>query len=236
MSIKASMTIKMYDFVGAEENRAFSPYCWRIRMALAHKQLEIERIYWHLTEKEAIAFSGQGKVPVIVDKNQVVFDSWNIANYLEQTYPNRPSLFGCSQAKAQTVFINNWYEKVFIPALVPMIVFYLFEHIHPKDKAYFRETREQLLGQPLEKFREVTDAQIENLRAIIAPLRETLNQQPFLAGEKPNFADYIVFSCFQSARSVSSIKLLETNDSVYIWREKMLDLFNGMARQSLGYD
>ena len=47
-------------------------------------------------DSEKIAFSGQGKVPVIVDKNKDgkwVNDSWAIAKYLEATYPDRPSLF-----------------------------------------------------------------------------------------------------------------------------------------------
>ncbi|NEO54010.1 MAG: glutathione S-transferase family protein [Okeania sp. SIO3B5] len=230
------MKIKMYDLVGAENNRAFSPYCWRIRMALAHKQLEVETIPWHFTEKEAIAFSGQEKVPVIVDGDQVVFDSWNIANYLEKTYPNQPSLFGCSQAKSQVLFIKNWDEKVLIPALLPMLIYNVFEHIDAKDKTYFRETREQKLGKTLEEFKDVKQSQIDNFRTILSPLRETLNQQPFLAGEKPKFADYIIFARFQFARSISPIKFLETNDPVNMWREKMLDLFNGLARQNLGYN
>ncbi|MGB3514201.1 MAG: glutathione S-transferase N-terminal domain-containing protein [Microcoleaceae cyanobacterium] len=230
------MKIKMYELVGAEDNRAFSPYCWRIRMALAHKQLEVERIPWHFIEKEAIAFSGQGKVPIIIDGERVVFDSWNIAKYLEETYPERPSLFGCYQAQAQALFIKNWDEKVLLPALIPMIIYNVFEHIDAKDKAYFRETREQFLGKPLEEFKDVKDSQIEHFINSIAPLRETLNYQPFLAGDKPNFADYIIFASFQFARSISPIKLLEAKDSVYILREKMLDLFDGMARQSLGYN
>ncbi len=230
------MTIKMYDLVGAENNRAFSPFCWRVRMALAHKQLEVETIPWHFTEKEAIAFSGQEKVPVIVDGNQVVSDSWQIINYLEKTYPNQPSLFGCSQAQAQALFIKYWDETVLLPVLLPIIIFDVFEHIHPQDKTYFRETREKLLGKPLEEFKDVKDSQIQNFQTIITPLRETLNQQPFLAGEKPNCADYLLFASFQFARSISPKKLLEMNEPVYIWWEKMLDLFDGMARKSIGYD
>lgn len=205
-------------------------------MALAHKQLEIQRIPWHFTEKEAIAFSGQEKVPVIVDGEQVVFDSWNIANYLDKTYPNQPSLFGCSQAKAQALFIKHWDEKVLTPVLLPMLIYNVFEHIDAKDKTYFRETREQKLGKPLEEFKDVKKSQIDNFRTVLSPLRETLNQQSFLAGEKPNFADYIIFARLQFARSISPIKLLETNDPVNMWREKMLDLFDSLARQSLGYN
>ena len=61
------MAIKLYDLAGAEPDRRFSPYCWRTRMALAHKGLEVETIPWRFTEKDAIAFSGQGRVPVLID-------------------------------------------------------------------------------------------------------------------------------------------------------------------------
>ena len=37
------------------------------------------------------------------------------------------------------------------------------------------------------------------------------------------------------ARSISDFKLLEPNDTVYAWRERMLDLFGGLARHAQGY-
>ena len=178
------MAIKLYDLVGSEKNRAFSPFCWRSRMALAHKNLEVEIIPWRLTEKEAIAFSNQDKVPVIVDGNKgdrVVADSWNIANYLEKTYPDEPSLFGTAEAKAQTMFIDAWNNSLF-GVLVPIIIYDVFENIDPKDQPYFRESRESFFGKPLEEFKDVTEEQINNFRTFIEPLRNTISQQPFLGG------------------------------------------------------
>lgn len=230
------MTIKMYDLAGAQENRRFSPYCWRIRMALAHKGLAVKTIPWRFTEKDAIAFSGQDKVPVIVDSDKIVSDSWDIVNYLEETYPDHPSLFGCPQAQAQTVFVKHWDEQVFQPVLFPMLILDIFNHLHEKDKAYFRETREARFGKHLEEFADEHDEKLRKLRATLAPVRETLRVQSFLAGEQPNFADYILFARFQLARSISPLELLEAGDPVYNWREKMLDLYDGLARKTLGYD
>lgn len=51
------MAIKMYELAGATDDRCYSPYCWRIRMALAHKNVAVETIPWRFTEKERIAFS-----------------------------------------------------------------------------------------------------------------------------------------------------------------------------------
>ncbi|WP_375505338.1 glutathione S-transferase N-terminal domain-containing protein [uncultured Nostoc sp.] len=61
-----STKIRLYDLAGAEDDRRFSPNCWRVRLALLHKGLPFETVPWRFTEKETIAFSGQGKVPVIV--------------------------------------------------------------------------------------------------------------------------------------------------------------------------
>jgi Glutathione S-transferase, N-terminal domain len=53
------MTLRLYYLAGAEPERRFSPYCWRIRLALAHKNLPVETIPWRFTEKAEIAASGQ---------------------------------------------------------------------------------------------------------------------------------------------------------------------------------
>ena len=49
------MQLKMYDLCGADKDRRFSPFCWRIKMALAHKGLDTEFIPWKFTDKEALA-------------------------------------------------------------------------------------------------------------------------------------------------------------------------------------
>ncbi|HZT50556.1 MAG TPA: glutathione S-transferase N-terminal domain-containing protein, partial [Stellaceae bacterium] len=79
--------LQLYDLAAAEPDRRFSPYCWRARMALAHKGLEVETIPWRFTEKERLAPTGQGRVPVLVDGERWVWDSWAIAEYLEDRYP-----------------------------------------------------------------------------------------------------------------------------------------------------
>lgn len=87
------MAYKLYDLAGAEDDRRFSPYCGRVKMALRHKALGAEEIAWRFTEKDAIAFSGQKSVPVLIDGGATVTDSWEIARYLERRYPDRPRLF-----------------------------------------------------------------------------------------------------------------------------------------------
>ncbi len=65
----------LYDLAAADPDRRFSPYCWRIKLALAHKGLAVETLPWRFTDRDAIAMSGQDKVPVLVDGGRVVCDS-----------------------------------------------------------------------------------------------------------------------------------------------------------------
>ena len=69
------MPLKLYELVGTDASRPFSPFCWRTRMALAHKGLSAETIPWCFTEKSAIAPHGSEKVPVLLDGDSAVVDS-----------------------------------------------------------------------------------------------------------------------------------------------------------------
>lgn len=227
--------LKLYDLAGVEDERRFSPFCWRVKMALQHKGLEGEEIPWRLTEKEAIAFSGQKLVPVLVDGDKTLSDSWEIARYLEAAYPERPSLFGDTVGEAEALFVKFWCEQTILPVLFRIVLPNLFEHLHEKDKAYFRQSREQRLGMTLEEFASPTPETIAALRQALAPLGATLEHQPYLGGRAPSFADYIVFSAFQWARGVCPIQLLASEDPVYRWRDRLLHAFDGYALKSLAY-
>jgi glutathione S-transferase len=229
------MSLKLYELVGTDPKRPFSPFCWRTRMALAHKGLSAESIPWCFTEKTAIAPHNSEKVPVLIDGETSVADSWTIANYLEDTYPERPSLFGGEGGRALSRMMNWWGDIAVIGGMFPLIVADIPPHLKPVDADYFRKTREARFGKPLEEVVAGRDKTVENFRRALDPMRLTLKTQGYLGGAAPNYADYIVFGAFQWARVVSSFKLLAEDDPVYAWREKLLDAFDGMARKSPGY-
>ncbi len=229
------MAIRHWELAGAEDDRLFSPNCWRVRMALAHKGLECETVPWRFTEKDAIAFSKQGLVPVIDDNGREVHDSWDIAVYLDQAYPDRPRLFEGPQARSLAWFFKHWCERNVHATMIRAIITDLFASLHDKDKAYFRETREKRFGKTLEELGVESHAALPALRAAFDPVRPLLAAQPFVCGAAPAFADYILFGPLQWARAVSPVRLLEPDDPVYAWRERMLDLFGGMPRNTRGY-
>ena len=232
------MSIKLYDLAGAEDERRFSPFCWRIKMALAHKSLPVEDLPWRFTEKEAIGFTEQGRVPVIVDEGnggKAIWDSWAIAEYLDETYPKN-LLFTEQSGKAATYFVKSWVERVVHPGVVKQVLVDIYDHLHEKDKDYFRTSREKIFGMALEDVVAPADENLPVFRASLAPMRAVVERFDFMGGDSPAFADYIAFGPFAWARAISGRPLLEAEDPIYAWRERMLDLYNGYARSAPGYD
>ena len=77
------MSLKLFELVGTDASRPFSPFCWRTRMALAHKGLSAETIPWCFTDRQAIAPHGSEKVPVLLD------DDTAVVEFLDDCQPSR---------------------------------------------------------------------------------------------------------------------------------------------------
>ena len=229
------MTITLYDLAGVEAERRFSPFCWRAKMALAHKGLAVETVPWRFTEKDKLPQPNAGRVPVIVDGARVVHDSTAIADYLEEHYPDRPSLFGGETARGLARFVQNWTETVLQPGLIRLVLLDIHRHIGPQDQAYFRGDREKRFGVTLEEFVGDRGARLPAFRASLDPLRRTVERQNFVCGSAPAYGDHIVFGAFQWARAISDFEVLAADDAVRVWRGRMLDLYDGLARRSPAY-
>jgi len=228
--------MRLYELAGADPARGFSPYCWRARYALAAKGFTAETIPWRFVQKDAIAPHGADKVPVLVDGDRVVSDSWAIATYLEATYPDRPSLFGGAAGQALAQFVNAWSDAVVLPGIARLIVADIVAVLDPGDVAYFRASREKRFGMPLEQVQADRDTAVLGFRQALHPLRMILRERPFLSGEAPLHADSIVFGNFQWARCTSPFRLLASDDPIEAWRQRMLDLHGGLGRAAPGFD
>jgi glutathione S-transferase len=225
------MTIVLYDLAGTDPSVRFSPYCWRTRFALAHKGLPVETVPWRFTDREAIAFSGQGKVPVIRDGDKTVFDSWAIAEYLEDTYPT-PSLFGGPGERAHAQFINAWADSVLMGSIARFIVRDLLDTIDPKDRDYFRSSREKRLGLTLEEVQAGREERVAAFRDLLLPLRLVLRRQPWFGGSAPSYADFILAGTLMWPRCASQFELLDPADTVTEWLARMLDLYGGLGQSA----
>jgi glutathione S-transferase len=225
------MAILLYDLVGADAGRPFSPHCWKAKMALAHKGLEFDTVPTPFTSVPKVEGGASKTVPVIRDGDKVVADSFAIALYLEDAYPDRPTLFGGAGGKAMARFVERWSQLTIHPFEGAAAVLDIHRRLAAPDQAYFRQSREARFGRSLEDVTAARDAGLAAYRASLEPLRSMLVYQPFIGGTSPLFADYIVFGAFQWVRVTSTYPFLADGDPVAAWFERCLDLHGGLARK-----
>lgn len=223
--------MKLYELVGRDKSQGFSPYVWRIKMALAHMGFEYETIPLHFYEiKDTLEFSGSDKVPVLVDGKNIIKDSWDIACYLEDTYPGRPSLFGNETARSQAYLLSFQVAKNLLMPLFKVIAADIYKVLHDNDKEYFRKTREPRLNSTLEEARARREEPLKIFKENLWPYSEYLKSRSFYGGSNPAYNDFIIYSVFQWARGTSNVKLLDENDPIQIWINNMHELYNGHGK------
>jgi len=186
--------LELYELCGAEPELVFSPYCWRVRLALQHKGLSFKSHPLRFSDRGQLAFSGQELMPVLRDGDAVVSDSLAIFRYLDERYPDKP-LLGDDLSRARFEFIAQLIQHSLPAGLFKALVLRIYAVIDPADHAYFRQSREQSLGMPLEAFAD-QDAGQALLQQALQPLNALLASQPYLDGAAPAAVDYMVAGFF----------------------------------------
>ncbi len=225
------MAIKLYELAGKDTSLPFSPHCWKARMALAHKGLEFEVEPVGFTQIAEIENGGQTIVPLIRHGEKLVSDSFNIALYLKAAYPDRgPGLFKGDDSIALTRFVESWCQTQIHPWAIKWAAMDIYNMLGEEDQAYFRTKREAAFGVTLEELVANREASIPQLKQLLMPLRLLLKHHPYIGGKDPIFADYIPFGALQWLRICSGLTMIEKDDPVMAWFERMLDLYDGQGR------
>ena len=223
------MTIIFYDLCGKNGKR-FSPFGWRTRMALAHKGLEHHVELVKFTEKSKVEFSGQKLVQVLKDEDTVVYDSFAIAEYLEDAYPDRPSLFGSPEGRGMAKAINNFVDMTIQIHMANLIVADVASNVDPACLDYFVSSREARFGKPLAEVQVGREERVEILRKSMEPIRRIVSEQPFIGGDRPTYADFPLFGTLQWARCGSTFAILDPNDPIRHWFERLLEDYDGVGK------
>jgi len=103
--------IKLYDFPR-------SPYCQKVRLVLDEKDLSYEKVFIDLTKNEQKApdflrLNPYGKVPVLIDDDEVIYDSTIINEYLEDEYPHPPLMPEQSSMRARVRIFEDFADNSF---------------------------------------------------------------------------------------------------------------------------
>jgi glutathione S-transferase len=217
--------------LGGRDDCRFSTFSWRTRLALHHKGLSFAVHPVAVSDKAAIGFSGQGKVPILKHDGRVIPDSWAIALYLEKEFPERPTLFGGEIGQTLTHVFNVWADRELIPALIPFLMRDVLDCVGEADGAHLRLQIESAMKKTLEDLSAGREQAVQAFRRKLQPVRKALETRNFLGGAAPAYADYVLFGLLQWARVISPAEVLEDGDAVAAWFERVLDLYDGVGRR-----
>ena len=226
-----SNRITLYDLV-LESGCTISPFVWATKYALKHKGFEIDLVPNGFTGIKEITGGFSERLPVIVDEGHWVKDSWDIAEYLDATYPDRPRLVEGEGHKQLIKFIDQWTWATVIRPWFRCYILDYHDLSMPRDRAYVRESREQLFleGRKLEEVQAGREERLPQVVPLLEPLRALLKDKPWLGGDAPDYGDYRVLSCFLWCASVAKIPPLHDDDPLRDWLDRGFDLYGGLGR------
>ena len=133
--------LKLYDYPDC-------PFCQKVRVVLAEKDLEYEKIFVDLRKQEQklpefLRLNPYGKVPVLVDEDEVVYDSTIINEYLEDEYPLPRLMPEDSQGRARVRMLEDYCDNSFIPPTT-MLLTQLRRSDAERDQQRVEQAREEL--------------------------------------------------------------------------------------------
>ncbi|MBA9036309.1 glutathione S-transferase [Rhizobium leguminosarum] len=126
--------------------------------------------------------------------------------------------------------VEGYSQMIIHPAIMRIALLDIHANLDEEDKAYFRQSREARLCKPLEVVAADSEAEKAAFAAKLEPLRHMLKFQPFIGGQTPLFADYIVFGALQWLRVSAGLAMLAADDPVMLWFERCLDLHQSRGR------
>jgi glutathione S-transferase len=97
-------------------HQSLSPFCRKVRIALAEKKLEFELRLEPVWERRAefLALNPAGDLPVLVERDGAVLaDSQAIVEYLEETTLEPPLLGGTPLERAEVRRLAAWFDVKF---------------------------------------------------------------------------------------------------------------------------
>ena len=147
------------------------------------------------------------KVPIIRDGESVVADSFAIALYLEENYPDRPSLFRGEGGRAMARFVEGYSQMILHP-FHQCRCSAVHDLLDEPNKAYFRESREKMFGRKLEDVAAERDANRDAFTRSLAAHSQDAAVAALHRWQSPSLGDYIIFGAFQWVRVLTPYRCL----------------------------
>ncbi|GAA5877762.1 hypothetical protein JCM16303_000228 [Sporobolomyces ruberrimus] len=227
----------LYVLVGVHGGPQFSPTVFKSLLSLWHKQVKFETrelVWTELRAKQDAWKTDRPTLPTLeLPDGQIIGDSDKIAEWLDEKYPERPSLFvpdlaasevtpGARQvAKNYLTYINATFGS---PALLDTPFSPFFSAIADgiaglikadKDREYFCSDTKLRVQDGWSKLQKLNkDDAIRQAKTFVLPLESLLKSTPFLNGQNPGIVDYTIFGRYAFQRVADPVAAKQ------IWRSK----------------
>jgi len=211
--------IIFYDIASVVQGQPWSPNTMKTRYCLNFKGLPFETVWLEYPkikpfyEQNSLAPTTSWVIkgsptpvhtlPVIMDPNtnRFISDSLAIAQYLDEQYPDAPKVLPYDSDEAALI---DAFQSAFMNAakgISKLGIFKGAQKLSPESKEYYIRTRVEWLGIPWEQFAlpEEVDKFWDGLRAAcdIADEWYAKSSGPFILGDTPCFADFLVAGLFK---------------------------------------
>ena len=202
------MSIRLYELRGKDPKYLWSSNPWKARMCLKLKGIDFESVPLTYPEIHAILPDILQKetgctVPVLVDGENVIQDSFKIAKYLEEKYSGA-SIFQGNLALHE--FIYNWIAEIKEP-LFKLVILDIANKLDDESKEYYIKKNTALYGNLRTVALNDREINVKNIQKNLNLLLNNLKENTFLSGETIGWTD-ITLSSF-----LYMIKL--ANESVF---------------------
>ncbi len=221
--------ITLYDLQLAH-GATISPFVWATKYAIAHKGFELDIVDGGFTGIPERTGGKTERLPAIVDDGHWVLDSWVIAEYLDETYPERPTLIPHPSVKALTIALEGWLWGA---AISPWMTCFLKQYRDRSllcDHEYVTESRERMFGRRIEDIIVGREDRLPKVPPALQILRNTLAQNKWFGGNTPNYADYRLLAVFLFTAAVADTPVLTDDDPLRDWIDRGFDLYGGLGR------
>jgi len=201
------MALRLYQF-------AISHYCEKIRWALDYKELSYETTTLlpgqHIKTVRKLTRGAGASVPVLEHDGEVIQGSFDILDYLDRTFPDKPLIPVDEPARTQVL---EW-EKRLDEEAGPAVRCYSYHHFLQRPKIvvpllaagtpFYNRILLSLafsrVNEVMRKWMKINEKTAEESRKVmeglLTELAEAYSQQPFLAGETFSRADLTAAALF----------------------------------------
>lgn len=184
-----------------------SPFCRKVRLSLAEKKIEVERVeerYWE-QEPDFMRRNPAGKVPVLQLDGIIMSESAAICEYIEETRPEQSLMPSDPVQRLEVRRLVSWFDDKF--------------HDEVTSKLLYERVNKKVMGQGFPDSRNVKDG-AKAIKYHIDYMAWLLDHRRWLAGDVMTLADFAAAAHLSSLDYISDVDW-NRSDVVKDWYAKI---------------